>query len=194
MDFEEALASTSVSTQSSAALFLRSEGTNAAKYLPKLLECCRAIDLTASGLDKFKIALLGFGALTLGDVVRQIGFDPSISFHIDVLNHIVELATCENTDVSAYAINGLGCLGSTHPTAIGCLKGIIVSQVRPDDHSIVTRRALAFRMLAKLDQSMASQFRETDACREYLNTIDSWLETASPTVRQQLLEESQFWR
>ena len=194
MDFDEALNSPSVRTQSGAALFLRAEGPGAEKHLPKLLECCRAVDLTSKVFDKFQIALLGFGACTLGDIVRQIGFDPDDSFHVDVLNFIVELANTTNTELSAYAINALGCLGTTHLTAIDCLKRIVLSNKRSDDHSIVTRRAIAFRMLAQIDRSLATEFLGQAACQEYLNTIDLWLRDAGPSTQHSLVEEAKWCR
>ena len=194
MNFDEELRSTSVRDQSAAALFLRAEGKNAEKHLPKLLERCRAIDLTANELDRFQIALLGLGAMTLGDCIRQIGFDTNSSFHIDAMHFIIELTQCKNTEVAAYAINGLGCLGSAHPDAIGCLKDIALSQKRTDDHGIVTCRAIAFRMLAQIDRSLAAPFRDSLACQEYLNAVDRWLQTESSGVQQQLVEESKWLR
>ncbi len=194
MDFDQALDSISVRTQSGAALFLRAEGVRGAKYLPKLLRCCRAIDIRRGELDKFQVALLGFGAMTLGDVVCQIGFDQDNAFHIEVMNCIVELTSVANIEVAAYAINGLGCLGTTHSHAFDCLKTIVKSDPRFDEHPVVTCRAIAFRMLSRIDRSLAAEFRDTTAYTEYLDAVDSWLKESSPDMRMELIEEAKWLR
>ena len=180
MDFAAALSSDSVREQSGAAIFLRSKGADGAKSLAALLRCCMAVKIGENTtLDKYEEMLLGFGAATMGDIVRQVGFDSANPLHAKILGWIVETTESSNLKVAGGAIWGVGLLGAGHPVAVNCLKRIIESDLRDEEHEIVKLRAIALRMLAKIDITLVTGYRSSKACLELRDSFD-WWQTESP--------------
>ena len=176
MDFEVDLRSSAVSTQSAAALFLRAEGAEGAAHLPQLLEACQAIELD-DDLDRYQETLLGFGAITMGDIVGALGFDDCNELHLSILKWLVRLTSSSNPNVAALSIYGLGHLKSTLPEAVNCLQLIILTEPRAKEHPEVTLRALALRNLRRLDAELAVQFVDAPAFDEYIHAVEHWIAT-----------------
>ncbi len=175
MDFAAALSSDSVRDQSGAAIFLRSQGADGAEHLAALLRCCMAVKTGENAtLDKYEEALLGYGAATMGDIVRQVGFDSANPLHAKILGWIVETTESSNLKVAGEAIWGVGLLGAGHPVAVNCLRRIIESALRAEEHEIVKLRAIALRMLAKIDISLATGYRSSKAWLELRDSYDWW--------------------
>ncbi|MFY7875581.1 MAG: hypothetical protein ACOVQM_09065 [Pirellula sp.] len=175
MDFAAALSSDSVREQADAAIFLRSKGADGAEHLAALLRCCAAVKTSErSTLDKLEEALLGYGAATMGDIVRQVGFDSANPLHGQILGWIVETTESSNLNVAGGAIWGVGLLGAGHPVAVSCLKRIIESDLRAEEHEIVKLRAIALRMLAMIDVTLATGYRSSKAWLELRNSYDWW--------------------
>lgn len=175
MDFASALSSDSVREQSCAAVLLRSTGADGAEHLAALLRCCMAVKTGENAtLNKYEEALLGRGAATLGDIVRQVGFDSANPLHAQILGWIVETTDSSNLNVAGGAIWGLGLLGSRHALAVNCLKRIIESDLRDQEHEIVKLRAIALRMLAMIDVTLVTGYRSSKAWLELRNSYDWW--------------------
>ena len=176
MDFEVDLQSSSVCTQSAAALFLRAEGADGAMHLPQLLKACQAIELDDE-FDRYEEALLGSGAITMGDIVGAVGFDDCNELHLSILKWLVRLTSSSNPNVVALSIYGLGHLKSTHPDALGCLQSIVLSEPRVKEHPEITLRALALRNLQRLDARLAVRFVDAPAFHEYIRAVEHWIAT-----------------
>lgn len=194
MDFAANLASQSVKDLSAAAVDLRAEGVNGSIHLPALLENIQRIDSTKE-LDRFEEALLGYGAMTMGDIVGQVGFDFDLPLHCSVLNCILALTEAANIKVSVHAIYGLGNLRTNHANLITPLSRLVVSDLRNDENENVTLRAIALRILKRLDPAAAQEFFDTPAYREYIHAVEHWLETDASTnedTRKELKLELQW--
>jgi hypothetical protein len=176
MDFDAKLRSPSVRDQSAAAIFLRAEGANGAKHLPALLQKCQAID-TTSVLDRFEESLLGSGAMTMGDIVAAIGFDAQNALHVSILQWIVQSTSSPNINVAAHSIYGLGNLGAPHQEAIECLGRLVTSDRRSNEHEHVSLRAIALRILRRLDCGIAATFVDAPAFEEYAHAVKHWIST-----------------
>lgn len=172
MDYAKSLKSDSVKIQAGAALFLRTEGANGYPHLPELLRCCQAIDLKKESIDKYEDGLLGFGALSLGEVLHDYGFDASNPFHIQILDWLVETTDCKHLNIAANAIWGLGLLASNHDKAVRCLTLIIESEVRDNERPELTLRGMALRMLARIDRDLAIPYRSSNPWKELLQWND----------------------
>lgn len=175
MDFAANLDSDSIRDQSAAAILLHAEGANGSKHLPALLEKIQKID-SSNELDRFEEALLGFGAMTMGDIVGQIGFDFQFPLHASILNCIERLTRSANTNVIAYAIYGLGNLRSHHPNILTPLCRVAGSDLRSDENEHVTIRAIALRNLKRVAPTTALGFVDTPVFHEYFHAIEYWLE------------------
>lgn len=181
MDFAANLRSPSLSDQSAAAIFLRAEGVNGAEHLPALLQRCQALDVTRV-LDRFEEALLGFGAMTLGDIVGAVGFDPQNALHLSILCWIVRSTSSSNINVAAHSIYGLGNLGVAHPNVIECLRLLVMSPRRIDESPYVSLRAIALRILRRLDSEMAATFVDAPAFDEYAQAVEYWINTTDAKI------------
>ncbi len=157
-------------------MFLRAEGVNGAEHLPLLLQRCQALDVTRV-LDCFEEALLGFGAMTMADIVGAVGFDPRNDLHISILGWIVRSTSSSNINVAAHSIYGLGNLGVAHPNVIECLSLLVMSPKRTDEYRCVSLRAIALRILRRLDSEMAAMFVDAPAFDEYAQAVAHWLDS-----------------
>lgn len=176
MDFAAKLRSPSAKDQSEAAIFLRAEGANGADHLPALLARCQDIDAEGE-LDRFQEALLGCGAMTMGDIVGAMGFDSENALHVSILNWTVKSTASSNSRVAAYSIYGLGNLGVRHPDAIECLARLVTSDRRIDEHECVSLRAIALRIMRRLDCELAATFVDNSAFEEYERAVEYWMNT-----------------
>jgi hypothetical protein len=176
MDFDAALRSPSVRDQSAAAIFLRAEGANGAMHLPALLRCCQAIDTTRD-LDRFEESLVGYGAITMAEIVAAIGFDPQDSLHVSIVRWIMQSTSSPNISVAAHSVYGLGNLGISIPETAECLGHVVTSEKRRNEHEHVSLRAIALRALRRLDPGVAATFFDAPAFDEYVHAVEHWLAT-----------------
>lgn len=173
MDYAKTLESNSVKIQVGAALFLRSEGAKGYPHLPELLRCCQAIDLKKEFIDKYEDGLLGYGALSMGEVIHDYGFEASNPLHMQILDWLVETTHCQHLNVAANAIWGLGLLASNHDKAVRCLTLIIESDLRDNERHEISLRAIALRMLARIDRNLAIPYRSSNSWEELLRWNDN---------------------
>jgi hypothetical protein len=178
MDFGANLASSSVKDQSEAAIFLRAEGARGVMHLPAILANIRKID-AEKVLDRFEETLLGTGAMTMGAIVGQIGFDSDDTLHQSIHNCIIDLTSSKNISVAAQAIYGLGNLESNDPKIMETLHKLVISKLRPDEHKHVTIRSLALRMLRRLDPQISAGYNRTPAFDEYRRAVAYWVDSGA---------------
>lgn len=187
MDFAANLRSPSVKDHCTAAIFLCAEGANGAEHLPALLRRCQEIDVNGH-LDRFEEALLGVGAMTMGNIVGAVGFDSENALHVAILQWIVKSTASANTKVAAHSIYGLGNIGFRHPMAIECLSDLVTSYRRTDEHEFVSLRAIALRILRRLDGEVAATFVEVPAFDEYSRALEYWMNTTPESSEDLALE------
>jgi hypothetical protein len=176
MDFHTNLSSPSVREQALAAIFLHAEGANGAPHLTALLQSCQAID-TTKDLDRFEEALLGRGAMAMGDIVSAIGFDPQNALHVSILRWITQSALSRNLNVAVLSIYGLGNLGVSNPETFDCLRRLVTSERRSNEHEHVSLRAIALRALRRIDPEIAAKFVDATSFEEYIHAVEYWLST-----------------
>jgi hypothetical protein len=164
-----------------AAFFLPSEGLNGLRHLPALLRCCKKVVVTEAELPKNELGLIRFGPVALGDLVGQAGFDNENPLHCDILDWLIQSASSSNLELSAAAIWGLGMLRTAQPKAVESLVSFIEGNRREVEHELISLRAIALRMLARIDIRLAVQYRKTDTWKE----LRRWYEgrqSDTPTV------------
>lgn len=176
MDFAAKLDSPSVRHQAEAALFLRSEGVNGVTYLPLLLQKCRAID-ASKDLDRYEETLLGFGAMTLGGIITESGFNASDPLHDKILRWIIESTQSPNINVAGHSVYALGGLGRDSSAAREQLCAIANSDLRGDEHRDVSLRAVALRLVRRIDPALAATFVDAPAFDEYVHAVEHWIAT-----------------
>jgi len=125
-------------------------------------------------LNKYEEELLGYGAMTMGEIVRQVGFEDSNDLHLKILDWIVASTDSRNPNIAAHSIWGLGLLGARHHRAINCLNRIIQAELRPIEHEVVTFRSIALRMLAMIDASLVFEHQSSQAWIELRRALEWW--------------------
>jgi hypothetical protein len=196
LDFERALASDSIKSHSAAAVFLRAEGKDGYRHLPRLLECCKAVDLTQTELSKIEENLVGCGARTLAAIVNGVGYDESDPLHHAVADWLLHLTNNQHVQIAAYSIYAIGDLGIP-PEAIRCrLEELINTDLRADDHGVITCRAIAFRCLAGINRALARPYVDSHACAEFISAIDHWSTQYPDNIRRrnELIDEIDWLR
>lgn len=191
MDFKAKLASPSLRDQCEAAISVRSEGTAGVEHLPALLDRCKAIDLT-NDMDRHEQSLVEFGAGTLSHIAGEIGFNHDNSLHQEILHWLIRTSSCREIRLAAFAVHGLGSLRVARRESIERLCEIIEAPRRNDENEHLSLRALALRILRRLDQDLAARFVTKPAFDEYLHAVKHWIATnatQNPDTREELAQE-----
>ncbi len=187
MDFAAKLDSSYVRDQSEAALFLRSEGANGLTYLPLLLQKCQAID-SSKTLDRHEETLLGFGAMTLGGLIADSGFNAGDPLHTQILQWIIESTKSRNINVAGHSVYALGGLGRESSAARERLCEISNSDLRGDEHKDVSLRAVALRLVRRIDPALAATFVNAPAFDEYVYAVEHRIATEASKNSETRLE------
>lgn len=175
--------SESISRQCAGALFLRAEGSSGASCLPLLLERCKSIEIDDADLDNVEKMLVAYGAISLGTIVNEIGYDPSNELHTEVKAWLLRITSSRHNEISAFAMYGIGDLAVSDEEVLDRLVELVQSKRSSNDVEIISLRGIAFRILAQLDQSQARTLVDTPACREFLDAVQEW-RAVNPDERQ----------
>lgn len=192
MDFFAKLNSISVLDQAAAAIFLRGQGTKGLKHLSLLLQKCQAIDQYTE-LNRNEEALLGLGAITLGSLIAEAGFNEIDPLHDAILCWILESINSPSVSVAGHSVYALGRLSDESSVARERLCEIVISDLRGDEHEHVSLRSVALRLLRRIDPNLAATFVEAPAFEEYVHAVKHWTATdalknsdASPELQSEL--------
>lgn len=186
MDLEKLLESSSARDHARAASFLMmSDPEQGSRHLTKLIEKCRSIDSNKE-LNRYELALLSLGVMALGSFVRRTGFDPNDLLHDSILRWILEASASPNAEVVGHSIYALGSLGSDSKVARNRLIELLSLERCVNEHEHVSLRALALRVLRRIDAEIAATFGDTCAFKEYAHAVNHWISTD-----RQMNEESQ---
>ncbi|MCY3005157.1 MAG: hypothetical protein NTV29_04160 [Planctomycetota bacterium] len=115
----------------------------------------------------------------MGDIVSAIGFDPQNALHVSILRWILQSTSSRNINVAALSIYGLGNLGVSNPESTDCLRRLVTSERRGNEHEHVSIRAIALRALRRIDPEIAAKFVDATAFEEYIHAVEYWLSTHS---------------
>lgn len=122
---------------------------------------------------------MAYGARSLGTIVHAIGFDNEDDLHKRISDWLIRLTSNRHLQIAGFAIHALGDLGFPPHAVQQKPEELIAGPKRMDDLSTITCRGTAFRILAALDRSIATQYIDTSAAREYLAALDHWLAAGS---------------
>ena len=155
----------------------------------------KTADQTAEKYDQF----LGEALRATAFLVNRFGYDSSNSFHREAEDWIVQSSVSENIEVAAMAIWALGDLGIPPLSVRDQLKQLIESAPRkgpgqPDHPN--TCRAIAFRMLARIDRESAYRYIDSPACREFQEALSCWMDEYPENInrRRELYSETEWLR
>jgi hypothetical protein len=197
MDFiEQRFSSESIRDHATASSFLQSTGADGYVFLPRLLSLCKAVDLEQSTLSRAEKGLVSTGARSLGMIVYAVGYNDNDMFHREIAEWLLFLTYCEQLEIASSGIHALGDLGVPLDTISSRLRELIEGDRLPDEIGVFTRRAFAFRNLAKIDRELARPFLDSEACREFVSTIHYWSQEFPENIsrRNELLCELQWLR
>ena len=141
--------------------------------LPFLIRSARTADPTAKDYDLFLNSALRSTAV----LINKRGYDPNESLHCDALQWFLSSSVSDNIEIAASSIWALGDLGIPPYEVRDQLEMLIQTDARTkNDDNPNTCRAVAFRMLARLDRETAGKYIDSAASREFQNAIAYWLE------------------
>ncbi|WP_430451002.1 hypothetical protein [Rhodopirellula europaea] len=157
-----------------AAAKLRNLGGSGRHLLPVVYRLCREIDLNGE-LDQAEYGFLLSAVRSIGCVIHSIGFDPTDDLHVEFVDWTIALTHCSDNELRAIGIWTLGDLEIPPESVRERLIELVGSDRYGNDHEQTTCRSIAFRMLARVSQKSAAEFVGTEACNEYLQSMDLWL-------------------
>ncbi|TWU18250.1 hypothetical protein [Allorhodopirellula heiligendammensis] len=187
MDFSRLLKQSDRRSQATAATFLAGTGGDGMPYVELTLQRCKELDLT-SDLDMWEDRLFQGGTRGLGTVLNAAGFDDSDPLHRDVLNWIVGVTRIPVAKIRAIGTWGLADIGIPPQAVMDRLIELLAEEPPSDDVNVATCRGTAYRMLVRLDWTVASSFIGHAACNDHLSALRSWrsamLDNPSPDTRR----------
>ena len=148
------------------------DGHNPHDLLPLLIRSAKAADKTAAKHDEFMLSALRTAAV----LVNRVGYDPNSDLHDEALNWIFESSVSDCIETAAGAIWALGDWGTPPISVRDQLERLVVSEARSNGETPNTCRALALRMLARLDREIALNYIDSPASDELRTAISYWLD------------------
>lgn len=173
MDFARLLNQSDRRSQAKAATFLAGKGYEGLPYLELTLRRCQELDLT-SDLDVWEDRLFQGGTRGLGTALNAAGFDDSDPLHRDVLNWIVGVTRIPVAKIRAIGTWGLADIGIPPQAVMDRSIELLHEEPPSDDVNVATCRGTAFRMLTRLEWSVASSFIGHPACDDHVSALRSW--------------------
>jgi len=146
-------------------------------HLPKLLDLCDPLDLPSQTESRERGFVL-YATRSTGAILNASGFDDGNQLHVRGCQWIHSVADCDDINIAAIGIWALGDLGSPPISTIERLLSCIHDDKRFDSSGVHSFRSIAFRMLARVDRSLASTLIDTLACKEYASTMSVWISAA----------------
>ena len=171
---EKVFSSTAPKRNCLAAAKLRNLGGSGRHLLPVVYRLCREVDLNVK-LDQADYGFLLSAARSIGCVIHSTGFDPSDDLHVEFVDWTLSLTHRSDNELRAIGVWTLGDVGIPPESVRRRLVDLVGSGRLSNDHEVTTCRSIAFRMLARVSQKSAEEFVGTEACNEYLQSMDLWL-------------------
>lgn len=146
--------------------------------LPEIYDACRAIDLETLQKPSKEMGFLCFAMRRMARYVNERGHDGS-ELHSAITDYLINQTRHSEITVALTATYALADHGAKPAAVLNRLCEMVESERREDDHPIVTSRAIALRMIKRLDVELASQYVDTLAFDDYRRSVNHWIEAGS---------------
>ena len=146
------------------------DGQHPHDLLPLLIRSAKSADSGKAKHDAFMLAALR----ATGFHVNSMGYDSNSYLHREALEWIIQSTVSDNIETAASAIWALGDLGIPPASVRERLELLIVSDARSNGDTPNTCRALALRMLARLDMETALHYIDSPASHELRDVVSYW--------------------
>ncbi|WP_182871495.1 hypothetical protein [Stieleria mannarensis] len=157
-----------------AAAKLRNLGESGRHLLPVVYQLCREVVVDGE-LSKVEYGFLLSAVRSIGCVINSIDFDARDELHTEFVDWAIALTYSADNELRAIGIWTLGDLGVPPECVRERLIDLVGSERYANDHDHTTSRSIAFRMLARVSRETAAKFIGTEACKEYLQSMNFWL-------------------
>ena len=144
--------------------------------LSEIYHACCDIDLETIRNPSAEMGFLCVTISRMARCVNELGHDGS-PLHSSITKYLIELSRHSDITIALTAVYALGTHGPEPKAVLDRLCEVITSEKRGDDHPIVTSKAIALRMLKRIDADLASQYVGTSAFKDYRSTIKHWLDS-----------------
>ena len=162
--------------------------------VPLLIRSAKTADTAVAHYDSFMLQALRTTAM----LINRFGYDPDTAVHRDAIDWIFQSNASNNIEVAAGSIWALGDLGVPPTSVCDRLEELVVAEPRRKGDSPNTCRALAFRMLARLERETAKKYINSPACSEFRAAISFWFDDLknrypdNANLPQELYNETQW--
>ncbi|QEG40211.1 hypothetical protein [Roseimaritima ulvae] len=146
--------------------------------LAEIFRACCAIDLVNIADPSKEMGFLTVALHRMARYVNELGHDGS-QLHSAITNFLIDLTDHSAIEVACTATYALADHGATPARAFDRLCELITSELRDDEHPVVTMRAIALRMVRRLDPEIATQYVATAAFQEYKRIVDHWINSGA---------------
>ena len=163
--------------------------------LPLLIRSAKKYaDPNAKGYENF----ISSSLRAAGAMVNSFGYDSTDRVHVEVADWIFESNDSVSIEIAASSIWALWDLGIPPLAVRNQLENLISSPPRKKPDNPNTCRAIAFRMLARLDREAARKFIGSPACTEFREAVSKWFDDykinfpANQNIPQELYYETEW--
>jgi hypothetical protein len=146
--------------------------------LAEILQACRAIDLANIAVPSKEMGFLALALQRMARYVNELEHDDS-GLHSAITNLLIDLTRHSAIEIALTATYALADLGAASAGAFDRLCELITSELREDEHPVVTMRGIALRMVRRLEPEIATQYVDTSAFQEYKRTIAHWIDSGA---------------
>ena len=160
-----------------AAFYLMQAGARGIVHLPQLLDICETLGpdtLSDAHEESFVLNLV----CSTGRIVCAAGYDEKNRLHRRGVDWIHRVVSSPDVNMSVMGVFALGDLGHPPTSTIEVLSELARNDCRFDPSGMHTLRSVAFRMLARMDQTTAAELIDSPACAEYVSDMRRWIATA----------------
>ena len=146
--------------------------------LAEIYDACYGIDLANLEIPSKEMGFLCFAVHRMARYINELGHDGS-QLHSAITNYLIDLTRHADVRVALTATYALADHGVKPACVLNRLCELVTSGRRENDHPIVTMRAIALRVVKRLDLELASQYIDTVAFDDYRRTVNYWIESGS---------------
>lgn len=160
-----------------AACKLLNAGLDGLPHLPQLLDLCDRLNLPSQTPPRERGFVL-YATRSTGAILNAAGFDDGDPLHVRGVRWIHSIAVNDDINIAAIGIWALGDLRAPPASPIELLLTCVHDDERFDSPGVHSIRSIAFRMLARVDRSLASTLVDSIACKEHAAAMSTWIDAA----------------
>lgn len=162
--------------------------------LEEIYLAVRRIDLATMKIPSREMGFVSLASSRMARSVKELGHDGT-PLHDAITDYLIDLTAHWDVRVALTGTYALAEHGIPPRRVLEHLKSLVITDRRSDDHSDVSLRAIALRMLRRLDDEIAAEFRDFAAFAEYRHAISHWLTTdaaKNPETARELHAEREW--